>query len=216
LLPIERLREAAARLPIEMTPMFRVAPHASDPTAGDSTSEAAEAAGARAPGVSPTLLIEADGDRPGFGVFLVENLTGKPVSAPIGVSSFIGEQGHEVRPRLMLRPTSVSLGPGEQAIVQLAAELDEALEAGVRYHGEIAIPALSDRRIPIVLRRRAAGSAPEATAAKPRRANPAEPNDPPAAKPPRRTPVKRGAPPPATPPATSRSRRSTSSLDEPR
>ena len=59
------------------------------------------------------------------------------------------------RPRLVLRPATVSLAPGEQAMVRVAAELDDTLESGVRYRGEIAIPALSDRRIPIVLRRRA-------------------------------------------------------------
>ena len=74
-------------------------------------------------------------------MFLVENLTAEPVSAPIHVSAFVDERGREVRPRLGLRPATVSLGPGEQAMVRLAAELDDALESGVAYRGEIAIPA---------------------------------------------------------------------------
>jgi hypothetical protein len=117
----------------------------------------AEPAGpAPGPGETPgtrTLLVEADSGRPGFGVFVVENLTAEPVSAPITVSAFVNDAGHQVRPRLVLRPATVSLEPGQQAMVQLAAELDEELETGVRYRGEIAVPALSDRRIPIVLRR---------------------------------------------------------------
>ena len=83
----------------------------------------------------------------------MENLTAEPVSAPISVSVFVDDKGRTVRPRLVLRPATVSLAPGEQAMVRVAAELDDTLEPGVRYRGEIAIPALSDRRIPIVLRR---------------------------------------------------------------
>jgi hypothetical protein len=133
---------------LDVTPLarlFRRATGGAEP-AGP-TPGAGDTGGAR------TLLVEADGGRPGFGVFLVENLTAEPVSAPITVSAFVNDAGHEVRPRLVLRPATVSLEPGQQAMVQLAAELDEELESGVRYHGEIAIPALSDRRIPIVLRR---------------------------------------------------------------
>jgi len=161
LLP-DALREAAERLPVRLDPRRT--------SARVTSSTGSPAAGGRGdiadPGSEPTLRIEADGDRPGFGVFLVENLTAQPVTAPIGVSVFVGEQGHEVRPRVVLRPATVNLGPGEHTIVQLAAELDEALEAGITYRGEIAIPALSDRRIPVVLRRRPAEAMPpEATPA---------------------------------------------------
>src|SRR4051794_11731122 len=133
---------------LDVTPLarlFRRATGAVEP--------AGPASGPGDTGAARTLLVEADGGRPGFGVFLVENLTAEPVSAPITVSAFVNDAGHEVRPRLVLRPATVSLEPGQQAMVQLAAELHEELETGVRYHGEIAIPALSDRRIPIVLRR---------------------------------------------------------------
>jgi hypothetical protein len=51
----------------------------------------------------------------------------------------------------------VILGPGEQAVVRVAAKLDDAFEPGVAYRGEITIPGVSERRIPVVLRRRMAG-----------------------------------------------------------
>ena len=129
MIPIDQLRDAAARLP----------------------------ATSAAPTVlaSPTLVVETDGDRPGLGAFLVENLTADPVSAPIHVSAFVDERGREVRPRLGLRPSTVTLGPGEQAVVRLAAKLDDALEPGVAYRGEITIPGVTERRIPVVLRRTA-------------------------------------------------------------
>ena len=80
----------------------------------------------------------------------------------------------------MLRPATVSLAPGEQAMVRVAAELDDTLESGVRYRGEIAIPALSDRRIPIVLRRRPAEPDPvDATSGAPEPGATASPAAPP-------------------------------------
>lgn len=193
--PVDRLREAAARLPIEVTPSLEGARRAVT-----SLASVGSAPAANDPADRPTLLVEADGDRPGFGVFIVENLTAERVSAPISVSVFVDDLGREVRPRLLLRPATVSLGPGEQAMVQLAAELDEALESGVRYHGEIAIPALSDRRIPIVLRRRPGETVVAAASA----ASPVPTADSPAgtAASPTATPVRRRASAPAaTPPA---------------
>ncbi len=229
--PVDQLREAVARLPIEVTPSLDGARRTVTSLASVASAPAADDLADR-----PTLLVEADGDRPGFGVFIVENLTAEPVSAPISVSVFVDDLGREVRPRLLLRPATVSLGPGEQAMVQLAAELDEALESGVRYHGEIAIPALSDRRIPIVLRRRpvetvVAASSPVPTAASPG-ATAASPTatpvrrraSGPAATPPAATPVRRRASGPAPAPtpraivpraARPRRRRATTTPDEP-
>jgi hypothetical protein len=160
LVAVDGLHLPTGGLRLDATPLidaFRKAARGGAPA--DSTPDAASGRAA-----SPTLLVEGDGDRPGFGVFLVENLTAEPVSAPITVSAFVDAEGREVRPRLLLRPATVSLDPGQQAMVQLTAELDEALEPGVRYRGEIAIPALSDRRIPIVLRRVATPTADAAAA----------------------------------------------------
>ncbi len=164
MLPVERLRDILPGRPLEAASATGTVPQAP--------------AEARSPVASPTLLIEARGDRPGVGVFLVENLTARPVSAPIRASPFVDEQGRPVQPRLVFRPATVNLGPGEHAIVRLAASLGEELEPGVPYRGELSIPALSDRRISVVLRRRPAGAAeagaredapaaPAATAARP-------------------------------------------------
>ena len=150
ILPTDRFSEAVSAASIDLHPSIAGLRRAAGRV------DIGRVANERPSPASPVLLIEADGDGPGFGVFVVENLTAEPVSAAIRVSRFADEGGREVTPRLHLRPATVSLGPGEQAMVQLAAELDDALEPGVRYRGEIAIPALSDRRIPIILRRRPA------------------------------------------------------------
>jgi hypothetical protein len=236
LVPVERLRNAEDRQRIEAIPLVGVARRAVagvlSGAAPVTEASAADAAPIRESPETLSVLVEADGDRPGFGVFLVENLTAEPVSAPIGVSIFVDDEGRTVRPRLVLRPSSVSLAPGEQAMVRVAAELDETFESGVRYRGEIAIPALSDRRIPIVLRRRsdeseavratdpgAAGAPPAlrgkaATAktiapARTRGRKATSPNGAPAARAPEAGPAVR-------PPARPRRRRSAESPDEPR
>ena len=184
LIPIERLRDAADSLPIEAIPLVGVARRAAagvtSGAAVDSKASAADAVPIHEPQETTSILVEADGDRPGFGVFLVENLTAEPVSAPISVSVFVDDTGRTVRPRLVLRPATVSLAPGEQAMVRVAAELDDTLESGVRYRGEIAIPALSDRRIPIVLRRQPAEPDPvDATSGAPEPGATASPAAPP-------------------------------------
>ena len=90
----------------------------------------------------------------GLGVFMVENTTMRPVSGPLGVSPFADEAGREVEPTVRFAPDVVSLDPGDQVLVQVAAVVDESLEPGVRYTGEISIPQLSGMRIPLVVRRR--------------------------------------------------------------
>jgi hypothetical protein len=208
-LPIDDLRDAAARLRFDVGPDFR--PRIS--LDGDVVDRPRSVAS------SPTLLVEGNGDRPGFGVFVVENLTADPVSAPIQVSAFVDDRGNEVRPRLVLRPSTLQLGPGEHAMVQLAAELDDALESGVRYRGEIAIPGLSDRRIPIVLRRRppteeapiAKRPIAKTAAAKPAAAKPAAAKS--ASAKPATARRQRAASTPAKPAATRPRRRSTSGPD---
>lgn len=153
-IPIDQLRDAAARLPLEVsTPLGRLRTASDDVDVARVPSIDPESPGAGTV-PSPTLVVEADGDRPGFGVFLVENRTADALSAPIHVSAFVDDGGHEVRPRLVLRPSALNLGPGEQAIVRLSARLDDSFEVGVTYRGEIAVPGLSEKRIPIVLRRR--------------------------------------------------------------
>ena len=101
-----------------------------------------------------TIVIEAPAGRSGLGVFMVENTTQRKVSAPVGVSAFVDEAGREVHPVVKFSPAEVTLEPGDQVLVQVAAAVDAALEPDVRYRAEITIPRLSRTGIPIVVRRR--------------------------------------------------------------
>lgn len=106
--------------------------------------------GARTP---RTILVEAEAGREGVGVFLVENTTERRLSIPVTVSRFVGDDGAEVRPKVTFRPDVLTLDPGDQVVVQVAAAIDERLEPDVRYRAEISVPGLSETRIPLVVRR---------------------------------------------------------------
>lgn len=121
-----------------------------------------------------TIVIEAAAGRSGLGVFMVENTTARKVSARVGVSAFVDAGGREVRPEVNFSPDVVSLEPGDQVLVQVAAAVDDTLEPGVRYRAEISIPRLAGAKIPVVVRRRP-GTA-RATA-KRRTKTPAQPHE---------------------------------------
>jgi hypothetical protein len=117
------------------------------------------------PPAPKTILVEAEAGESGMGVFLVENTTAEPLSAPVSASAFHDPGGREAHPRIAFRPEVVTLDPGDQQVVQVAAAVDETLEPDVRYHASISVPGLSATVIPIVLRRRPGAKRQQAKAA---------------------------------------------------
>ena len=100
-----------------------------------------------------TIVIEAAAGRGGIGVFMVENSTERRVSGPVEISPFIDASGREAQPEVRFSPDVVSLEPGDQVLVQVAAAVNDTLAPGVRYGAEIRIPQLSGATIPLVVRR---------------------------------------------------------------
>jgi hypothetical protein len=143
------LTEALVPAMGELRPTLRLSPDTSSAQA-----EKAEATDPTAERSEQTILVEATAGSTGFGVFMVENTTAQKVSAPVDVSAFVDPSGREIRPELKVSPDVVTLEPGDQVLVQVAAVVDRKLEPDVRYRGEISIPRLSGARIPIVVRRR--------------------------------------------------------------
>jgi len=138
----------------------RLSPEA--PSAGGKPADSAETSQVQ------TIVLEAAAGRSALGVFVVENTTARKASGPLGVSAFADESGHEVRPEVRFSPEVVSLEPGDQVLVQVAAAIDDTLEPGVRYGAEISIPKISGARIPLVVRRRGAkGTRTRATGRRP-------------------------------------------------
>jgi hypothetical protein len=114
-----------------------------------------------APPAPKTILIEAEVGESGLGVFLVENTTAERLLAPVSAASFHDPRGREVHPAIAFRPEVLTLDPGDQQVVQVAAVVDETLEPGVRYHASISVPGLPATEIPIVLRRRRGAAPPK-------------------------------------------------------
>jgi hypothetical protein len=140
------LAEAFAPSLSELRPTLRLSSEAPGPATKPDDSGGAPRA--------RTIVIEAAAGQSGLGVFMVENTTDRKVSGPVGVSAFVDAAGRQVQPEVRFSPDVVSLEPGDQVLVQVAAAVDNTLEPGVRYGAEIRIPQLSGATIPLVVRRR--------------------------------------------------------------
>jgi hypothetical protein len=127
---------------------------------GDAKRVAADARPSRAVGVRgsevrpPAIVLEAEAGNSALGVFLVENQLPQEVHAQVIASAFTDSLGRSVRPAMVFDPAAVTLGSSEQLLMRVSAMITDELEPGVRYQGELTIPALRGTRIPIVLRRR--------------------------------------------------------------
>ena len=117
---------------------------------------------APSPAPMAVLVLEAEAGHEARGVFVVGNRLARTVSAPVTASPFTDPQGREVDPPRRVEPEVVTLDPGAQTLVQIVVTVTESLDLGTDYRAEISIPGLSDSRVPVVLRRRAAAPAPPA------------------------------------------------------
>ncbi len=129
---------------------------------------ASPAAPAAPPAPAPAMVLEAATGDDAAGAFMVQNRLTQKVAAPVVASAFLDPSGNEARPILAFDPDVVALDPGEQILVRVTARVDDRLEPGVAYRGEVTIPGLSGDRIQLVVRRRAAANGGDG-AAPPRR-----------------------------------------------
>ena len=126
-------------------------------TAGTATSAAPPAAGngsSAAPGGGPALLLEAVAGAQARAVVMISNDLERDAEAQISVSSLRGPDGRFVALEIRTMPERVTLAAGARVPVTLIADITDALVEGADYHGEINVPGLSPRGVPLVLRRR--------------------------------------------------------------
>lgn len=109
---------------------------------------------------APALVLEAEAGQSAEGAFIVENLLSEGMSSPVVASAFASAEGHELRPRLAFEPEVVVLAAGEQVLVRVVAGIDEALQTGAGYRGEVTVPGLASSGLSIVVRRLASKEAP--------------------------------------------------------
>ena len=105
----------------------------------------------------------------------MENLLSEGMSSPVVASAFASAEGHELRPKLAFEPDVVVLAAGEQVPVRVVATIDEALETGVGYQGEVTVPGLVSRGLSIVVRRLASKEPTAPPTPRPRRRSSASP-----------------------------------------
>jgi len=122
---------------------------------GPAPEAAASAGGRRSADGQGLLSIEAEGGTVGYGVFMVENRGREPVTTELEVSSFrAGSGGGAVRPLISFEPASLTLAPGEQALVQVGVTVRKTWAAGRSYRATISLPGLEGATIPIAVSRR--------------------------------------------------------------
>jgi len=124
------------------------AAHAAQTAASGQTAATGQpaAAGQAAPPRPPLLLAGRAGED-ATAAFLIENTLADRVMARVAV------QGSGLAARALAQPEVVSLGPGEQCVVQLRVRVDGTIEPGRDHFGELSVPELASRSIPFVVRR---------------------------------------------------------------
>jgi hypothetical protein len=105
-----------------------------------------------------TMVMEAEDGAEAVGVFLVENLLPRPVTAVPAASDLLGENGTKIKSFLVFQPASITLAPGQQTLIRVAGSFGKKMKPGVRYHGKITVPGLSGPSIPLALIRKEKGS----------------------------------------------------------
>jgi len=124
-------------------------------TASKSAVESASAPMPSQPATVSTMVLEAPAGRKAMGVFLVENVLERVVTVSAITGPFTDDQGNEITASLEFEPPAVTLQPGEQALVKVAATIGNGMTPGDRYRGEIGVQGLPGTRIPVVIGRTA-------------------------------------------------------------
>jgi hypothetical protein len=88
------------------------------------------------------------------GAFVIENTLDEAIVAALQWTEFSADRGPSHRPAFVFTPAELQLGPREQAVVEVVVPLDETLDAGSVYRGEIFVAELPGTRLRVDLRRR--------------------------------------------------------------
>lgn len=105
---------------------------------------------------TPALLLEAVAGAQARAVVLISNDLDRDAEAAVSISELRAPDGRWVSFDIRSSPERVKLASGARMPVTLTAEITEAMTEGVDYHGEINVPGLSNKGVPVVLRRRSA------------------------------------------------------------
>lgn len=120
---------------------------AAPPSSSKSSWESAEAA------ATPVLLLEGRAGTEARAMVMISNDLDREAEAAVVASPLRGPDGRFVAADLRTEPTAVKLAPGARTSVTLVVGVTDAMEVGADYRGEINVPGLSPRGVPVVVRR---------------------------------------------------------------
>jgi hypothetical protein len=109
------------------------------------------------------MVMEAEDGAEAVGVFMVENLLPRPVTAVPAASDLLGENGTRLKSFLVFEPASITLAPGQQTLVRILASFGPKMKTGVRYNSTITVPGLLGTSIPLALIKKESVKFPDAT-----------------------------------------------------
>ena len=118
------------------------------PTTGFASSGVAEQSHAAA------LLLEGVAGSEARAVVMLSNDLAREVEAAVVASALTGPGGDTVGLKLRTDPEVVKLSPGSRVPVTLMVDITETLFEGADYRGEVNVPGLSPRGVPVIVRRR--------------------------------------------------------------
>ena len=84
---------------------------------------------------------------------MLTNELGREVEAAVVASGVIGPAGESVGLKIRTDPEIVKLEPGSRVPVTLMIDLNDKLVPGAEYRGEVNVPGLSPKGVPVVVRR---------------------------------------------------------------
>jgi len=114
-------------------------------------SEGSTAAGR--PSAGPVLLLEGPAGSTAEAVVMISNDLDRRTEAEVDVSKLRGPDGRFVGVSLRPEPALVELDRGERTSVTVRVDITDDLDIGVDYRGEVNVPGLSQRGVPLVVRR---------------------------------------------------------------
>jgi hypothetical protein len=99
------------------------------------------------------MLLEADAGKHAEAAFVLHASSGERLRARPAVPAFVDPSGDEIVPVVVFEPAEIDLGPGQELVVHVRAEIDTRMKPMVPYEGEVVVPGLPEAAIRLVLRR---------------------------------------------------------------
>jgi hypothetical protein len=104
-------------------------------------------------GEPAALVLEGAPGTEARAAVMLSNDLGRDVEASVVASVLVGPGGESTGLKLRTDPQVVRISPGSRVPVTLIVGITDELSAGIDYRGEVNVPGLSTRGVPVIVRR---------------------------------------------------------------